>query len=143
MPAISVSGFDPTRPETTEAVALWVVDLARSAAGRELARGEYLTVSVPLVPASQITGVEVVRRALDYWRLDFEFVSGVPHKPRAEVWRLNLTTDMSGAPAGTDLAALRDNRIAIVPMELGENDRELAARLLRAGAVPTWSSPNR
>jgi 5'-nucleotidase len=63
VPAIAVSGLREDDPEAVRAVADWGVELTRSEPVRNLEPPQYLTVSIPLIPPSEIHGVEVVRRA--------------------------------------------------------------------------------
>jgi 5'-nucleotidase len=63
VPAIAVSGIDDDDPDALEAAVDWVLRLARSGVMREVTPPSYLTISLPVGPPSEITGIEVVDRA--------------------------------------------------------------------------------
>ncbi len=139
VPAIAVSGYSPEQPETLEALARWVVELARSRLVRDLEPGQYLAVSAPRVPVDEIEGVVVVRRAPRPWRIELERSQEVPAKSDRETWSLRFRNQEAPAPAATDVHAYRQNFIAIVPMRVDEHDYELLAELLGSGAdLPAW-----
>ena len=138
IPAIAVSGHN-NEPETLAAIARWVIALARTRLVRELEPRQYLTVSVPQVSLSEIAGVEIVRRGPWPYSVSLEPDTEFAGQPGREVWRLRFSARSVAPPPGTDLHALGENRIAIVPMRVDEHDYGLLERLLAAGTeLPAW-----
>lgn len=134
VPGIAVSGLLSDAEPDHRRVAEWVVSFARSKPVRRLEPPQYLTVSLPEGPITDITGVEVVRRARG-------LVRGAAEAKVTEdgwnVWSLRIeSTDLRPAP-DTDVAALERKHIAIVPMRVDEMD-EAALRELRAQDFPAW-----
>lgn len=142
-PAIAVSGFREDDPETLELIARWVVDLASGEAIRTMEPGTYVTVSVPRRTASEIGGVEVVRRGPRPYRIDLRPVSGTADSPRRR-WSLAFTGEEVSAGPGTDLHAYSRGRIAIVPMRVDEHDYALLERWLAVPpTLPPWPASRR
>ncbi|UCF18711.1 MAG: hypothetical protein JSU87_12285 [Gemmatimonadota bacterium] len=144
VPAIAVSGYREEDPETLAAIARWLVDLTRTTLVRDLGPGEYLTVSVPRVPASQIRGVELVRRGPLPWTIELA-PSGAPASlPGRQLWSLRFSERDVTPAAGTDLHAFQANHIAIVPMRADEDDLESLSRLTaQPPALPAWPPTDR
>ena len=137
-PAIAVSGYTDDEPETLAAAASWTAELARSRVVRELEPGGYLTVSIPRVPVSDITGVDAVRRGPRPWNLEYEPAGNVNDAPRQR-WSLSFATREVDPPAGTDLHSYWADRIAVVPMRVDEHDYELLTALQKSGSgIPGW-----
>ncbi|NIR42712.1 MAG: hypothetical protein GWN99_02455 [Gemmatimonadetes bacterium] len=138
VPAIAVSGWSPDHPETLEALASWLVELAGSDLVRSLEPGRYLTVSVPRVAAPEIEGVAIASRSPRNWRIDMErSPDGVG--PGRERWSLRFTPLELSEPVGSDLYYYKRNVIAIVPMEVDEIDWALFEELLGASSqLPAW-----
>lgn len=138
LPAIAVSGHND-EPETLAAIARWVIEFSRTRLVRELEPRQYLTVSVPRVPLSEIAGVEIVRRGPWPYSVSLEPDAEAASRPGQEVWRLQFSAREVGSPPGTDVQALGENRIAIVPMRVDEHDYVLLERLLASGVdLPAW-----
>ncbi len=139
VPAIAVSGYSPDHPETLEALGRWVVELSRSRLVRELGPRQYLTVSVPRLPISEIEGATFVQRGPRPWRIEVER-NGEPATPSGrERWDVRILSQEIAVPAATDLEAYRQNKIAIVPMQVDEHDYALLEQLLKNGAdLPAW-----
>ena len=129
VPAIAVSGHN-NEPETLAAIADWVVELSRSRLVRELEPRQYLTVSVPRVPASEITGVEIVRRGTWPYTVVLESGPAVEGEPARERWQLQFMSKPGAVLPGTDLHAFGENRISIVPMRVDDLDYDLLEHLL-------------
>ncbi len=143
IPAIAVSGHN-NEPETLAAIADWVVELSRSRLVRELEPRQYLTVSVPRVPASEIAGVEIVRRGTWPYAVEFEPGPEAGREPAREIWQLRFLSKPGAAAPGTDLHAYGENRIAIVPMRVDDLDYDLLEHLLTSGAdIPDWRAGSR
>ncbi len=141
-PAIAVSGLDDDDTDAVRAVVDWVVALAQSEAARALKAPQYLTVSVPVVPPSQIQGVEVVTRARGLVSGTIAVDSTVADDGSWQTWRLSLTFDPAKAPTRSDVDAAARNMIAVVPMRVDESDPALAATLrARADLIPDWVQP--
>jgi 5'-nucleotidase len=139
VPAIAVSGYSSEQPETLDALARWVVELARSSLVRDLEPGQYLAVSAPRVAVDEIEGVVIVRRAPRPWRIELERSDDTPANTDREIWSLSFRSQEISAPAATDVHAYRQNLIAIVPMRVDEHDYELLAELLGSGVdLPAW-----
>lgn len=139
IPAVAISGVEDDDPVALQAVVDWVVQLARSDAVRRLEPPQYLTVSLPLAPPTEILGVEVVQRARG-------LMDGIAQHAEQgdaigkENWELELSFHADRAPEGSDVAALARRRIAVVPMRVDEHDPGLLAAL-RPEAFPRWSPP--
>ncbi|MGD2152106.1 MAG: 5'/3'-nucleotidase SurE [Gemmatimonadales bacterium] len=139
VPAIAVSGYSADQPETLDALARWVVELACSPLVRDLEPGQYLAVSAPRVPIDQIEGVVFVRRAPRPWRIELHRSEDAAADPDREIWSLSFQDREVAAPLATDVHAYRQNLIAIVPMRVDEHDYQLLAELLSSGAdLPAW-----
>ena len=138
IPAIAVSGHN-NEPETLAAIARWAIEFSRTRLVRELEPRQYLTVSVPRVSLSEIAGVEIVRRGPWPHSVSLEPDPEAASRPGQEVWRLQFSTQAVVSPPGTDVQALSENRIAIVPMRFDEHDYVLLERLLASGVeLPAW-----
>jgi 5'-nucleotidase len=143
IPAIAVSGVEDDDPEAVAAVVDWVLRLARSGIMQEVRPPSYLTVSLPVEPPSEITGVEVVDRARGIMggaaQLDSVASQAVPGK---EVW--SIAIGLRGLPgAESDVIALARGHIAVVPMRVGDADPELLDWLrTNSGLLPAWQPPS-
>ncbi len=138
IPAIAVSGIEDDDPEAVAAVVDWVVRLVRSPIVRRVQPPSYLTVSLPVGPPSQITGIEVVDRARG-------LLGGVAWLDEAasqaggkEVWSIEI--EAQGQPdAESDVAAVARRSIAVVPMRVGDADLETLDWLrTNEGLLPPW-----
>lgn len=142
-PAIAVSGFREEDPETLELIARWMVDLARSDAIRTMEPGTYVTVSVPRRTASEIGGVEIVRRGPRPYRIGLRPEPGAADPPRQR-WSLGFIGEDVSAGPGTDLHAYSQGRIAIVPMRVDEHDYALLERWsVVPPELPAWPTKRR
>lgn len=138
IPAIAISGYREDDPETLTHIARWAVDLARSETVRAIEPGTYLTVSVPRRPASEIVGVEIVRRGPRPYRIDLRMETGTRDTP-LQRWSLSFTSRDVVTEPGTDLHAYSEGRIAIVPMRVDEHDYGLLDRWLAVSPeLPPW-----
>ena len=138
IPAIAVSGHN-NEPATLGAIARWVIEFSRTRLVRELEPRQYLTVSVPRVSLSEIAGVEIVRRGPWPYSVSLEPDPEAASRSGQEVWRLQFSAQAVASPPGTDVQALSENRIAIVPMRVDEHDYVLLERLLASGVdLPAW-----
>ncbi|MFB0543274.1 MAG: 5'/3'-nucleotidase SurE, partial [Candidatus Bathyarchaeia archaeon] len=142
LPAIAVSGLDITIPGSITAVTKWIVKLAQSAPVRELRSGQFLTVSIPRVPPSKIRGLRIVHRAPpDVSSIPFL----VPVKSEAtsdgrQLWQLQRPSEKASESEG-DVAAYEENFIAIVPMNVDENDYDLILELNKCLTdFPNWAN---
>lgn len=139
VPAIAVSGYTTEQPETLAAVAAWVAELARSPLVRGMEPGDYLTVSVPRVPVSEIQGISIVSRSARNWELGFERSPEPASASGRESWQLTFSRRQVTLEPGTDVPVYQANRIAIVPMHVNEHDYELLEELMNSSAgVPAW-----
>lgn len=138
VPAIAVSGYSDSEPETLEAAARWILWLGRSPLMRELEPGGYLTVSIPRLPISEITGVDVVPRGTSDWRIAFEAAADSSPDGRS-VWNFSLVSLDDEPQDGTDRHVYAHGRIAVVPMRVDEHDYELLESLRRQpDRLPSW-----
>lgn len=138
VPALAVSGHN-NEPQTLATIARWVVELSRTALVRDLEPRQFLTVSVPRVPASEITGVEVVRRGPWPTTVSFGRSDQPAGAPGRERWDLSFGARSVTPPPGTDLYVYGQNRIAIVPVRVDEHDYELLDELLGSPpSLPAW-----
>ena len=139
IPAIAISGIEDDDPEAVAAVVDWVVDLVHCGVAQRIQPPSYLTVSLPVGPPSQITGIEVVDRARG-------IMGGVAHlEPEQsdtagkEVWTFEINT--LGQPGTeSDVAAVTGGRIAVVPMRVGDADEKMLDWLrTNADLLPVWT----
>lgn len=138
VPGIAVSGFSSEHPETLKMIGRWTVALARTRLVRGLEPGQYLTVSVPRVAATEVAGVEIVRRGPRPWAFELERASG-DGADGEQVWALRFARREVDPPPGTDLHAYAGRRIAIVPMRVDEHDDQLLAELRASQRdLPVW-----
>lgn len=141
-PAIAVSGLDDDMALSVSATTQWVVQLAQSPLVRQLADGQYLTVSIPPKLPDEIEAVQVTRRAQLSESLElprFQPAQETPASSARQVWQVIPPKQKQQLPEGTDVAAYSRNRIAIVPMRADEHDLELMKRLVqRFGELPAW-----
>jgi 5'-nucleotidase len=142
VPALAVSGIFSGDPGAVNAAAEWIVRLAQSPVARRLEPGQYLTVSIPRIPPSEIRGVKIAARAgLDatgYFRFIPSGDSVVAGAGR-EVWQMTPPQDSYSRLEG-DVVAYAENFIVIVPMRVDETDRNAIKRLLGAtGNIPPWT----
>jgi 5'-nucleotidase len=138
IPAIAVSGVDDSDPDAIDAVSDWVVRLARSEIMQGLRPPSYLTVSLPVVPPSQITGIDFVDRARGILGVTVQRDSTSTPGSAKEVWSVDLA--LRGDPGSdSDVATVKRGHIAVVPMRIGDADPELLAWLRsHAGRLPAW-----
>lgn len=138
LPAIAVSGVNKDDSTSVRAVADWVVAFAGSEPVRSLKAPRYMTVSLPLLPPTEIRGVKVVRRAPSTISAITRLEPG-PDGGSQEVWSFELLVDEASTDPDTDVAAVAAGHIAIVPMLLEENDPELMSDLRDAtDRIPAW-----
>jgi len=136
--AMAVSGHNG-EPETLASLAAWIVQVAGSPLVRGLESRQYLTVSIPRVPAAEIGGVDVTIRGPRTWRLDFEPSDEPASQADRELWAFTISGQAAATPEGTDTHAYGANRIAIVPMRVDEQDYDLLKKLQRDGSqIPDW-----
>ncbi len=138
VPAIAVSGMKTEIPGSLEAVADWVVQFAGSGSVKGLRTGQYLTLSFPRIPPSDIKGIRVAERAGILLDFVFKRAAEAQEQHAAETWRLQLPARIEGAP-GTDAALYSAGYIVAVPMRADEMDPDLL-RKLRAEPhrMPRW-----
>ena len=98
----------------------------------------YLTVSLPAGPQAEITGVEVVDRARGIMGGVARFEPTESQESGKEVWSVEIM--VQGRPTSdSDVAAVGRDRIAVVPMRVGDADPELLTWLRAdAGQLPAW-----
>jgi 5'-nucleotidase len=139
VPAIAVSGIDNDDPQAVDAVADWVVDLARSEVVRRLRPPQFLTVSLPVGPVSEIHGIEVTERARGLRRIMASLLPEAGEAPGREVWSFDVVRDAFPASPNTDASLVAEGRIAIVAMRVDESDPDLHQWLIRnRELIPAW-----
>lgn len=138
VPAMAISGVEDDDPEAVAAVVDWVLRLARSGIMQEMEPPSYLTVSLPVVPPSEITGIEVVDRARGILDVVVRPDRQASQAVGKEVWSAEI--EMRGQPdAESDVAAVADGRIAVVPMRIGDADPETLDWLrTNSELLPPW-----
>lgn len=125
VPAIAVSGIDNDDPQAVEAVVAWVVKFARSEAVRQLRAPQFLTVSLPVGPATDIHGIEVTERASGM--RDFTALR-LPAETDAlgrQTWSFDVVRDAFAAQANSDAIVVGEGKIAIVAMRVDESDPDM------------------
>ncbi len=150
VPAVAVSGLDAEDPEAVRAATSWVLRLIQSEVVASLRPPQYLTVSLPVGSPSDIKGVRVVQRASGLLQLRARRpgpASGADSASAAGAaseWLLEIRFASEEAGEDTDVRALADGFIAVVPMRVDEHDPELAERLRAASdRIPGWLDPGR
>lgn len=144
IPAIAVSGVEDDDPDAVAAVVDWVLRLARSGIMQEVRPPSYLTVSLPVGPPSEITGIEVVERARGIMggAAQFDPVASQAVSGK-EVWSIAIEPRGQPGPE-SDVAVVARGRIAVVPMRVGDADPELLDWLrTNNGLLPAWQLPSR
>ncbi|NIP58864.1 MAG: PDZ domain-containing protein [Gemmatimonadetes bacterium] len=142
VPAVAVSGVEDDHPGAVQAATDWVVRFVRSDAVASLEAPEYLTVSIPVGTPPEIRGARIVHRARGVIQGRASRIEVGPAPDPRQTWRLDIQNDPEGADEGTDISAVGDGYIAIVPMRVDEFDGRLADRLRdRAAAIPEWIPP--
>jgi 5'-nucleotidase len=139
VPSLAVSGIDDDDVESVEAVANWVVRFAQSEPVRRLVPPQYLTVSLPVGPASQIRGVEVTERARGLRSMTAMRLTEDRLQAGVQAWSFDVVRDAFPAPQYSDAAVVGEGSIAIVAMRVDESDTEMHDWLLRnKGKIPVW-----
>jgi 5'-nucleotidase len=139
VPSLAVSGIDNDDEEAVAAVVRWVVQFARSEPVQRLRPPQFLAVSVPVGPASQISGVEVSTHARGLRDFRATQMPAQGDSPSRQVWTLEIVRDAFPAPPGTDAVLVGEGKIAIVPMRVDEADPEMGAWLEKnKSLIPAW-----
>ena len=135
-----MSGVEDDHPGAVAAAAEWVVRFVRSGLVAPLEAPEYLTVSLPVGTPASVKGARIVDRARGtLWGRSSPIREGTEPDSVVE-WRFEFRRypEERSAP-GSDVRAVAEGYIAIVPMRVDEFDAGLAARLRgRADAIPAW-----
>lgn len=130
IPAVAVSGVEDDDPTAVEFATSWVVDFVRSGFVAALEAPEYMTVSLPVGHPSRIQGVRVVERARGLLTGESQPVDQYEGQGEEgfQTWRLEL--GIAELPQeGTDVRAVQQGYVAIVPMRADESDAGLMSRL--------------
>ena len=140
VPAIAVSGINNDDAQAVEAVIKWVVKFARSEAVRTLQAPQFLTVSLPVGPATEIHGIEVTERARG---LRDMMASRLPAEADAaggwQTWSFDVVRDAFPAPRDTDAGVVGEGKIAIVAMRVDESDPDMHRWLIQhKDLIPVW-----
>ena len=137
IPAIAVSGLDDSDSVMMRKANEWVVELAKSPWVRNMKPMQYLTVSLPLIPADQIRGVKVVERAWGTRTLSFEVAEKAG---KSSTWRPAMEATKHNKP-DLDTTEYANNYIVVVPMSVNENDLKALEELRasKATALPAWA----
>ena len=139
VPAIAISGVDNEDPQAVGAVVTWVVRLARSEAVRRLQPPEYLTVSLPVGPASQIRGIEITQRARGLRDMKALWLAEDSATAGWQGWSLAVVRDAFPAPENTDATVVGGGKIAIVAMRVDEADLDMHRWLRKhKDLIPAW-----
>ena len=125
IPSIAVSGLEEDISGSLRAVTEWVVRLAQSEIVRELKPRQYLTVSIPRIPPSEIKGLKVTKRAGILLEFDMEKTTDQQTNNSSEVWQLNRPKRIDTFDNKSDAAYYSDGYIVIVPMMADEDDNDL------------------
>ena len=139
-PAISIAGIPSDDADTMAAVTDWIVDLSQSSLPQRLEPGQYLTVTVPDVPATEIGGIRISRRSPVLRPPLYRKVWTDTPESR-DVWLREKAPQAAGESSGTDVAAYRLHFIVVVPMRVDEHDYPLMEWLREAPEeLPPWPS---
>jgi 5'-nucleotidase len=142
VPALAVSGMDDDVSGALETAVQWVVRLAQSQAVRELRAPQFLTVSIPRIPPSDIQGIRVAKRAE---LPGIPVFNNIPNESESgrEEWRFEGMEEREEymLPNDSDTAFYKAGYIVIVPMRADEHDYNLLSELQEhLDAFPEWSS---
>ena len=145
LPALAVSGLDDRDEKMVLAVSRWVVEVARSPLVRSLSPGQYLTISIPRVPVAEIRGIKFVERDLPERIRMRPSGAAVENDPRRrELWVVEEVVRSGPRLPDGDVTWFNRNYIVVVPMFVGEMDREALQRLrVRGDALPVWDAGTR
>ncbi len=110
-----------------EVATAWVADFVRSGFVAALRAPEYLTVSLPVEHPDGIQGVRIVERARGLLSGETRPVS--EEEEGRQTWRLDLRFGGDREVDGTDVQAVQEGYVAIVPMRVDEADAKLKSRL--------------
>lgn len=133
-PAIAVSGLDDDVPGAVEAAVDWVVRFSEHPAVREMEPGDYLTVSLPPVGPSQVSGIRIADRAPLHRGpgLEYDEAEGV-----CKIVGMASREVILSATADERLHA--DGMVVVVPMHASEvNDVRLLEWMRKDPGLPTW-----
>jgi 5'-nucleotidase len=136
VPAVAISGVEDDDPSALAAVTSWAVRFVQSELVRSLRAPEYLTVSLPETSPERILGVRLAERARGLLEGRAEPAG---QSEDAETWSLRMGAALDRAGPHTDVHAVEEGYIAIVPMRVDESDRDLRDRLTGLWeSVPPW-----
>jgi len=140
VPALAVSGIDDDDADAVATVAAWVVKFAQSEAVRRLVPPQYLTVSLPVGPMSQILGVEVTERARGMRGMTAMPIEEDDYNADGrQAWSFDVVRDAFAAAPNTDAPVVAEGRIAIVAMRVDESDPEMQTWLVNhKDLIPVW-----
>ena len=113
IPAVAISGYDDEDPVAVAQVASWLDEFIRGPLVRALQPGEYLLVNMPRMRMEDVKGVVVAPLDLGFLEM------AVQRDDEFDVWTSRFGTSGEMDPAG-DWAALREGKIVITPMRVGE-----------------------
>jgi len=148
LPAIAVSGLNKQIPGAVNATTKWMVKFAQCPVVKNLEKGQYLTISIPRVPPTEIMGIKVVPRATLQISALPTFVLAKKNKEslKRQLWILQPPLPSRKiTKAEGDIAAYRKNFIVIVPMNVCEVDYDYLPELQKhLSDFPSWqASPAR
>lgn len=125
IPAVAVSGLNDEIPGSTEAVVQWVIDFVQTPLVSGLQSGQYLAISFPSAPPSDIRGVRVTENG--GWYVDFVFTedSTSTCESNREVWNLQFDLKEDLFPPESDIAQIYSGYIVVVPLVADEHDYDL------------------
>lgn len=139
LPAIAVSGLRSSCQSCVEAATVWVVELAQSEFVRELEPRQYLTVSIPRKLPSEIKGIKIVKRALRSGKPIFLKAETSVIESDEQEWIFKGWEASLSAPEESDVAVYSSDYIAIVLMQVDENDPQLLSSLqMHSHKIPGW-----
>jgi broad specificity polyphosphatase/5'/3'-nucleotidase SurE len=133
--------MDDDVADALEAAAQWVVRLAQSSLVRKLRAPQFLTVSIPRIPPSEIQGIRVAKRA-DL--LEIPVFNKIPNESGSEheEWRFEGFEEREeyALPNDSDVALYEAGYVVVVPMRADEHDDNLLSELQDRGDIfPEWS----
>jgi 5'-nucleotidase len=139
VPAIAVSGLRTSCQPCIEAATAWVVELAQSEFVRKLEPGQYLTVSIPRKPPSNIKGIKIVKRASRSGSPIFMKAETAVNESDEQEWIYKGWEASLPVSEESDVAVYDSDYIAIVPMQVDENDfRFLSSLQMKSHKIPGW-----
>lgn len=140
--SIALSGFDDDNEKSFVLLPEWISNFIGSGILDSLKRGDYLTISFPKIPFTEIKGIKILKRRIYFdhpevfklkkiWGGDSSMID------KKTIW----TLEIDGNPYSKDLLLdndfLKEGYVIITPMKVDENNPDLLDKLrLKHNLIP-------